>query len=76
MYSAWWTKKGQQSLCLRSIPTGSDTRVIPPASAVYSSLAVSPDGHYLNFRKAEDALLTTYYLYRAPVLGGTPQIVV
>jgi hypothetical protein len=49
--------------------------VIPPASAVYSSLAVSPDGNYLYFRKAEDALLTTYYLYRGPVLGGTPQIV-
>jgi eukaryotic-like serine/threonine-protein kinase len=69
-------EKGQQSLWLRNVATGSDTRVIPPAPVSYSSLAFSPDGNYLYFRKAEDALATTNYLYRAPVLGGTPQIVV
>ncbi len=68
--------KGQQSLWLRNVATGSDTRVIPPAPVSYRSLAFSPDGNYLYFRKAEDALETTYYLYRAPVLGGTPQIIV
>jgi serine/threonine protein kinase/Tol biopolymer transport system component len=69
-------EKGQQSLWLRNVATGSDTRVIPPAAVSYSALAFSPDGNYLYFRKAEDALATTNYLYRAPVLGGTPQIVV
>jgi serine/threonine protein kinase len=68
--------KGLQSLWLRNVATGSDTRVIPPAPVSYSSLAFSPDANYLYFRKAEDALETTYYLYRAPVLGGTPQIIV
>jgi len=68
--------KGQQSLWLHNVATGSDTQVIPPAPVSYSSLAFSPDGNYLYFRKAEDALNTTYFLYRAPVLGGTPQIVV
>jgi eukaryotic-like serine/threonine-protein kinase len=68
--------KGQESLWLHNVATGSDTQVIPPAPVSYSSLAFSPDGNYLYFRKAEDALLTTYFLYRAPVLGGTPQIVV
>jgi eukaryotic-like serine/threonine-protein kinase len=68
--------KGQQSLWLHNVATGSDTRVIPPAPVSYSSLAFSPDGNYLYFRKAEDALNSTYFLYRAPVLGGTPQIVV
>jgi Tol biopolymer transport system component len=67
--------KGQQSLWLHNIATGSDTRVIPPAPVSYASLAFSPDANYLYFRKAEDALNSTYYLYRAPVLGGTPQIV-
>jgi len=68
--------KGLQSLWLRNVATGSDTRVIPPAPVSYFNLAFSPDGNYLYFCKAEDALETTYYLYRAPVLGGTPQIIV
>jgi len=67
---------GQQSLWLRNIATGSNTQVIPPAPVSYSNLAFSPDGNYLYFRKAEDAFETTFFLYRAPVLGGTPQIVV
>jgi eukaryotic-like serine/threonine-protein kinase len=69
-------EKGLHSLWLRNVATGSDTQVIPPAAAVYNSLAFSPDGNYFYFRKAEDALETTFFLYRAPVLGGTPQILV
>ena len=68
--------KGRQSLWLRNVATGSDTQVVPPASASYYSLAFSPDANYFYFRKAEDALETTFYLYRAPVLGGTPQVLV
>ena len=68
--------KGRQSLWLRNVATGSDTQVIPPAQAIYYSLAFSPDANYFYFRKAEDALGTTFYLYRAPVLGGTPQVLV
>jgi eukaryotic-like serine/threonine-protein kinase len=68
--------KGQHSLWLRNVATGSDTRVVPPAPVVYRSLNFSPDANYFYFRKAEDALETTYYLYRAPVLGGTPQVLV
>ncbi|MGA2981369.1 MAG: protein kinase [Terriglobales bacterium] len=68
--------KGQQSLWLRNIATGSDTRVVPPAPVSYRSLEFSPDANYFYFRKAEDALETTFFLYRAPVLGGTPQVLV
>ena len=68
--------KGQHSLWLRNVATGSDTRVVPPAPVVYRSLNFSPDANYFYFRKAEDALETTFYLYRAPVLGGTPQVLV
>jgi serine/threonine protein kinase len=68
--------KGQHSLWLRNVATGSDTRVVPPAPVVYRSLVFSPDANYFYFRKAEDALETTFYLYRAPVLGGTPQVLV
>ena len=68
--------KGQRSLWLRNIATSSDTQVVPPSSSSYYSLAFSPDANYFYFRKAEDALETTFYLYRAPVLGGTPQVLV
>lgn len=64
---------GQQSLWLRNIPTDSDTQVIPPATVAYRSLMFSPDGDYIYFRQAVDRTLTSWNLYRAPVLGGTPQ---
>jgi eukaryotic-like serine/threonine-protein kinase len=67
---------GQQSLWLRNVPTASDTQVIAPEAAVYRSLAFSPDGNYIYFRKAQNSTNTDFNLYRAPVLGGTPQIVV
>jgi eukaryotic-like serine/threonine-protein kinase len=68
-------EKGLQSLWLRNLPTSSDTQVIPPSPTSYKSLAFSPDGNYLYFIKAVDATNTNFDLYRAPVLGGTPQTV-
>jgi eukaryotic-like serine/threonine-protein kinase len=67
---------GLQSLWLRNVPTASDTQVIPPSASTYRSLAFSPDGNYIYFRKAQNAVNSDYNLYRAPVLGGTPQTVV
>jgi eukaryotic-like serine/threonine-protein kinase len=69
-------ENGLRSMWLRNVPTGSDTQVIPPQAAVYRSLAFSPDGNYLYFRKAENTINSDYSLYRAPVLGGTPQALV
>ena len=66
---------GLQSLWLRNVPTGSDTQILPPAAAIYSSLAFSPDGNYVYFRKAGLNTQTEWDLYRAPVLGGTPQVI-
>ena len=68
--------KGLQSLWLHNLPTSSDTQVIPPAPASYKSLMFSPDGNYLYFIKAVDATDTNFDLFRAPVLGGTPQTIV
>ena len=68
--------KGKQSLWLRNIPTNSDTQVIAPANAFYKSPKFSPDGDFIYFRKALDEAHGGWDLYRAPVLGGTPQIVV
>ena len=67
---------GLQSLWLRNVPTGSDTQVVPPSASQYESLAFSPDGNYIYFRKARNVRNTDFDLYRAPVLGGTPQTVV
>ncbi|MGC1653277.1 MAG: hypothetical protein WA722_10725, partial [Candidatus Sulfotelmatobacter sp.] len=67
---------GQQSLWLRNVPTASDTQIIAPSPATYRSLTFSPDGNYIYFRKAQNAVNSDYNLYRAPVLGGNPQTVV
>ena len=65
---------GKQSLWLRNVPTGSDTQIVPPAAAVYRSLTFSPDGNYVYFRKAGISTQSEWELYRTPVLGGTPQV--
>jgi eukaryotic-like serine/threonine-protein kinase len=65
---------GLQSLWLRNVPTGSDTQIVPPAAAVYRTLIFSPDGNYVYFRKAGLGTQSEWDLYRTPVLGGTPQL--
>ncbi len=64
---------GLESLWLRNVPTSSDTQVIPPAQVHYTGLRFSPDGNYLYFIRSESAKQGLEFLYRAPVLGGTPQ---
>jgi eukaryotic-like serine/threonine-protein kinase len=67
--------RGLNSLWLRNVATGSDTRVVPP-SATIPNVAFSPDGNYIYFRKAENAIASVFNIYRAPVLGGTPKAMV
>jgi serine/threonine protein kinase len=64
---------GQQSLWLRNVPTNSNTQVVTPAAVGYIGLLFSPDGNYLYFVRSEIASRSLHYLYRAPVLGGTPE---
>ena len=64
---------GQQSLWLRNVPTNSNTQVVAPAPVSYIGLRFSPDGNYLYFVRSEIGSRSLHYLYRAPVLGGTPQ---
>jgi eukaryotic-like serine/threonine-protein kinase len=66
---------GLNSLWLRNIATGSDTQVVPPSASI-RNVAFSPDGNYIYFRKAENAIASDFSVYRAPVLGGTPKAVV
>ena len=67
---------GKTSLWLRNVPTNSDTQIIPPSLTIYANLAFSPDGNYIYFREAADKTGTSYNLFRATVLGGTPQEIV
>lgn len=64
--------RGQQSLWLRNVPTNSNTQVMPPESVQYLGVRFSPDGNYLYFVRGEPGQALKF-LYRAPVLGGTPQ---
>jgi serine/threonine protein kinase len=67
---------GKGSLWLRNVATGSDTQVLAPEPLVIRRPAFSPDGNYIFFRKATDASQNTFNVYRMPVLGGTPQLLV
>src|SRR4030081_3542554 len=64
---------GMESLWLRNVPTNSNAQVIPPAEVDYIGLRFSPDGNYLYFVRNEAKNQGLEYLYRTPVLGGTPQ---
>ena len=67
---------GKASLWLRHVPSNSNTQVIAPSEAYYVSLDFSPDGNYFYFRKARTSTHDAFDLYRSPVLGGNPQIIV
>jgi serine/threonine protein kinase len=69
-------EKGKQSLWLRNVPTKSDTQVLEPTNASYVDLIFSPDGNYIFFRKLANSAAFGSDLFRAPVLGGTPQPIV
>ncbi len=64
---------GHESLWLQNIPTNSNTQVLAPGPFSYHGLRFSPDGNYLYFVRLEPGSQSLKYLYRAPVLGGTPQ---
>jgi len=67
--------KGLNSLWLRNVATGSDTQVISPSASI-PNVAFSPDGNYIYYRQALNSIASDFNIYRVPVLGGTPKIVV
>ena len=64
---------GVASLWLRNVPTNSNTQVEPPADVYYNGLRFSPDGNYFYFGRSDPGNADLKFLYRAPLLGGTPQ---
>jgi serine/threonine protein kinase/Tol biopolymer transport system component len=69
-------ENGLQSLWLRNVPSMSDTQVVPPAATRYAGLTFSPDGNYIYCVRQDEAEHTLASLYRAPVLGGSPQLLI
>jgi len=68
--------KGLQSLWLRHIPTGSNRIVVEPAATLYEGLTFSPDGNYIYFVRRDEDEEEYSQLFSAPVLGGTPKVLV
>ncbi|MFZ1005667.1 MAG: protein kinase [Candidatus Sulfotelmatobacter sp.] len=66
-------KNGLASLWLRNVPTNSNTQVEPPADLYYNGLRFSPDGNYFYFIRSDPGNADLKFLYRSPLLGGTPQ---
>src|SRR5271167_60378 len=62
----------KQSLMVRQVATGSNVQVIPPDVVTFFGLAFSPDASYIYYvgSSKENALFS--YLYKIPVLGGSP----
>src|ERR1700688_3420729 len=71
--------EGNESLWLRHLSSESKVQIIPPEHVQYSALRFSPDGSHIYF---SHTLLVSgpasqeYDLYRIPVLGGTPQLLI
>jgi Tol biopolymer transport system component/DNA-binding winged helix-turn-helix (wHTH) protein len=64
-------RKGQQSLWLRQVDSGSTVELIKPADHQYLGLALSPDSNFVYFARTNAAadLLT---IYRVSIFGGVP----
>jgi eukaryotic-like serine/threonine-protein kinase len=71
--------EGNESLWLRHLSSESNVQIIPPLHVAYSALRFSPDGSHIYYSHtllASGPASQEYDLYRIPVLGGTPQLLV
>jgi Tol biopolymer transport system component len=66
-------QNGLSGLWLLNVPTHSNTQVQPEAEVYYGGLAFSPDGNYFYFVRSDPGNPLLKFLYRAPILGGTPE---
>ena len=71
--------EGNESLWLRHLSSESNVQIIPPQRVPYSALRFSPDGSHIYYSHtllASGQASQEYDLYRIPVLGGTPQLLI
>ena len=69
-------ENGLQSLWLRHIATGSNTQLLAPAPTRYAGLTFSPDNNNIYCVRRDEAEHTLASLYSAPILGGTPRLLI
>jgi eukaryotic-like serine/threonine-protein kinase len=75
-YVVYALREGEkQSLNVRQVATGSDVQILPPDEVVIWGLTFSPDANYIDFVRSEKNNFVNTFLYRMPVLGGTPRLV-
>jgi DNA-binding winged helix-turn-helix (wHTH) protein/Tol biopolymer transport system component len=67
---------GKYGLWLRNTATGSITAVVPSSDLEIYDVTFSRDGNFIYFRRNLDATNEERGLYRVPVLGGTPVLIV
>ncbi len=71
--------EGNESLWLRHLASESNVQIVPPGYVQYFALRFSSDGSYIYYshtQLASGPASQEYDLYRIPVLGGTPQLLV
>jgi Tol biopolymer transport system component/DNA-binding winged helix-turn-helix (wHTH) protein len=74
-YVAYVLREGEkQSLNVRQVATGSDVQILPPDEVWIYSLTFTPDANYIDFVRSAKPNFSDTFLYRMPVLGGTPHL--
>ncbi len=63
----------QESLWVQQLATGSNVQILPPEQVTFVAVTFTPDGNYVMFVRSDKSTINFRYLYRIPVLGGTPQ---
>lgn len=70
-------EEGNESLWLRHMATESNVQIVKPERVHFEAMCFSLDGSYIYFTHSEVAsgpASQDYDLYRTPVLGGNPQL--
>ena len=66
-------ESGMQSVVLREIATGKESRLTEPQPIMYSGLSISPDGVSLYYTASSKENQLFSYLYRMPIHGGSSE---
>lgn len=70
---------GSESLWLRHLSSDSNVQIVQPQRVQFQALRFSPDGshiYYSHTQPVSGQASQEYDLYRIPVLGGTPQLLI
>jgi eukaryotic-like serine/threonine-protein kinase len=71
--------EGSESLWLRHLSSESNVQILQPQRVQFRALRFAPDGSHIYFSHTQPVSgpsSQAYDLYRIPVLGGTPQILI